>query len=346
MRFTSAFRSQLRPGLSVRLAMRNPEPQCPRCGYDLGGEITRWDDWCPTTGTCSECGHGLDWADVFAPDRKICPGLVEHAVGVRQSVAWGLWTGCWMIVPWLFWKRVKLHHEVRPRKIVIALLACLAAVFAVDVCIECVVLALTGVAAPTAVVSSRYTASVSPGSRPALMILNVVLFPLGRYVWEMNWTTTSSVVFNLVFVRSSQFTAPPVCSFLLMTGAWPLLLLALPISRRMAKVRYVHIARAALYSLIAAVLVCTAFMIVKAVVLGFEAYSGVLQVAGVRGYTLLRAPVIGWIAVGLLIWHMAWWHSAITAHWKLHRGNFVWFLLQIAVVLLAGVVMLLASPLF
>ncbi|MBS0196227.1 MAG: hypothetical protein JSR77_05665 [Planctomycetes bacterium] len=326
--------------------MRTLEPECPRCGYDLGGEVARWGDSCPTTGTCSECGHGLEWADVFAPDRKICPGLVEHAVGVRQSIAWGLRTGIWMVVPWLFWRRVKLHHEVRPRKIVIALLACLAVVFAVDVCIECVVLAMTGIAAPTAAVSSRYTTSVAPGSRPQLMILNVVLFPFGRYVWEMNWTNLTSVVFKLSFFKSSQLTAPPVCSFMLMTGAWPLLLLALPVSRRMAKVRYVHIARAALYSLVTVVLLCMTFMIVKAVILGMEAVSGVLQVAGVRGYSLLRAPVIGWVAIGLLIWHAAWWHSAITTHWKLHRGNLVWFLLQVAVVLLAGVILLLASPLF
>lgn len=53
-------------------------PRCPRCDYDLGGLLGAWTDQCPLSGRCSECGLGLDWADVFNPARITPAWSFEH----------------------------------------------------------------------------------------------------------------------------------------------------------------------------------------------------------------------------------------------------------------------------
>jgi hypothetical protein len=39
----------------------NASPSCPRCGYDLSGEVATWTETCPLTGICPECGFRIDW---------------------------------------------------------------------------------------------------------------------------------------------------------------------------------------------------------------------------------------------------------------------------------------------
>lgn len=52
---------------------------CPRCGYDLQGQVAAWHPAlaegemreaakCPLTGTCSECGLAFQWRAIFRPD--------------------------------------------------------------------------------------------------------------------------------------------------------------------------------------------------------------------------------------------------------------------------------------
>jgi hypothetical protein len=44
---------------------------CPRCGYDLSGVIESLQEPRPETGTCSECGLEIDWADLLrGTDRR------------------------------------------------------------------------------------------------------------------------------------------------------------------------------------------------------------------------------------------------------------------------------------
>ena len=36
---------------------------CPRCGYDLSGEIATWTEACPVRGLCTECGLEFAWGE-------------------------------------------------------------------------------------------------------------------------------------------------------------------------------------------------------------------------------------------------------------------------------------------
>ena len=43
------------------------EPMCPRCGYDLSGQVRTWTDACPLAGVCTECGFEVEYRFVLNP---------------------------------------------------------------------------------------------------------------------------------------------------------------------------------------------------------------------------------------------------------------------------------------
>ena len=94
-------------------------PTCPRCGYDLSGIIASWTNSCPLTGICSECGLEFRWRDLLGHRAQYLPGFFEHAVGVRRSFRWAWRTWAWTIIPSLFWSRVRMHHRVSPKRILL-----------------------------------------------------------------------------------------------------------------------------------------------------------------------------------------------------------------------------------
>ncbi len=75
--------------------------ECPRCGYDLSGEIGSWGDVSPVFGVCSECGLRFAWGEVLHPTRSVPRWSVEHPQGftlrragqtfVRTFWPWSLW---------------------------------------------------------------------------------------------------------------------------------------------------------------------------------------------------------------------------------------------------------------
>ena len=108
--------------------------RCPRCYYDLSGPVATWSDRCPTTGVCSECGLAIEWADLLSPPRQRLRWLYEHA-----GRWWNL-RAVWMttaraLLPWLFWRRIELHHQIMPRRlaawplVLFASLFCAVAIF-------------------------------------------------------------------------------------------------------------------------------------------------------------------------------------------------------------------------
>lgn len=87
---------------------------CPRCGYDQSGVIASWDDSCPIEGTCSECGFDFLWADVLIRERQHLRWLYEHREGL--AVGSMVQTLIFALFPWAFWKRVRPHHRINPKR--------------------------------------------------------------------------------------------------------------------------------------------------------------------------------------------------------------------------------------
>ncbi|MFA6043779.1 MAG: hypothetical protein WC718_02240 [Phycisphaerales bacterium] len=90
-------------------------PTCPRCGYDLAGQIATWETLgvCPLRGTCPECGQSLGWREVLR-QAGLIQGFVEDAYGVRRRLTWAIRTSLWTIWPWRFWSRVGERRRVSP----------------------------------------------------------------------------------------------------------------------------------------------------------------------------------------------------------------------------------------
>jgi hypothetical protein len=110
----------------------------------------------------------------------------------------------------------------------------------------------------------------------------------------------------------------PVAMLAAATLAWPLAMLALSESMRMAKVRYAHILRATGYSLAWV----AGLMVVRAGLLVAWGFGGWRADAWVPLWVL---AVLGWLAI--------WWFNALTLGFKLGRGGLIWALLMVISVL-------------
>ncbi len=72
-------------------------------------------------GKCSECGLDFAWANLLSPQLRRQPWLYEHAKR-WWSLGPLLRTFIESLMPWRFWRLVRVHHQVRPNRLVIWLL--------------------------------------------------------------------------------------------------------------------------------------------------------------------------------------------------------------------------------
>lgn len=94
--------------------MHTTTPLCPRCGYDLSGIVASWRDVCPTQGTCSECGVGFAWGDIFYPLLYAPRWSFEHSPRAASSLFASWWRA---LRPWSFWSRLHMEHPVVPQRL-------------------------------------------------------------------------------------------------------------------------------------------------------------------------------------------------------------------------------------
>ena len=98
-------------------------PECPRCGYDLAGQIAAWHPNgdsldganCPTQSTCSECGLTFEWRYLLRPELIELRWFVETPRPPRaKRTYWRTW---WHALrPWHFWQQVRMETTFnRPR---------------------------------------------------------------------------------------------------------------------------------------------------------------------------------------------------------------------------------------
>ncbi|MEK6702640.1 MAG: hypothetical protein AABZ53_10275 [Planctomycetota bacterium] len=97
--------------------MNSPAHQCPRCDYDLSGQIAAWAGECPLTGQCPECGLEIRWTEIF---NTIPPPAwsFEHAKGSINALAGSL-IRSWIRVlfPGHLWSRLTLGLKTVPTRL-------------------------------------------------------------------------------------------------------------------------------------------------------------------------------------------------------------------------------------
>lgn len=87
--------------------------KCPRCGYDLRGTIAAWNEACPLSGTCTECGLDFEWAEVLSEKVRRPRWCVEYAERWWHVPWLSVKTLAMTFWPWRFWKSLKMSHEPR-----------------------------------------------------------------------------------------------------------------------------------------------------------------------------------------------------------------------------------------
>ncbi|MDX2118630.1 MAG: hypothetical protein SFY96_10650 [Planctomycetota bacterium] len=310
-------------------ASTTPVPACPRCGYDQSGEIARWatphqGEAAPATppapptptGRCTECGLEFLWADVLEPERRQLPGFFEHSRGLAAFFvsAWQTWA--WTLLPWRFWSRVGMHHEVRARRAMIWVPALWLSVWWI-VAIERVVLVL---------VYRGWTGSTIGG---ALAVWR------DEFWWELAWPFLSA--------RDDWFFSnpnaggflgwqtwpvyPPIVfkvpmglwSAVLANAAFALMLLALPDTRAAAKLRPAHIWRGFVFG--------WSWLGLAMLVLVGSMFDELYQVIATNRTGWISPPWIDLLVADhhwvMLAWIAVWWWCAIKIGYRIERWKTV-----------------------
>jgi len=101
------------------------KPSCPRCGYDLRGVMSLWQESCPLMGKCSECGLDYEWSVVCDPLKYEPKWGVEFSPGWKSVPISSFKTFCISFVPWYFWSRLQMSYPIRWKRLVFYFLALL-----------------------------------------------------------------------------------------------------------------------------------------------------------------------------------------------------------------------------
>lgn len=90
-------------------------PSCPGCGYDLSAIASSWlvqePPACPISGTCSECGGGLEWPRVMNPGRWGPRWSFEHSDRPRLR-RWAM-TSLVSVAPGILWRGLRRGRGIR-----------------------------------------------------------------------------------------------------------------------------------------------------------------------------------------------------------------------------------------
>lgn len=291
---------------------------CPRCGYDQQGTLATWIDFCPTQGTCSECGLAFEWVDVLNPFRSKLKGLVEHAQGFRQLVRWYFRTMSWVVLPGRFWSRVQMHHTVSVKGILNPLLG---------------TFLLTHVISAGLAAVYRANAMGFPRGAGAFWWLTTVIGPtLANPLVSLSSRTLSGSIFASTFFYDRPWIVV-MCGVAAFAAAWPALFLVLPFTRATSGLRWAHVTRAVLYPPMLLFLLLLVYRSIDLVILAHYFTFG-RSAWGLTAIVMLIQPLmvlafkIGCLASPL--WLATWWYYAITRGWKLESGRILWLLLLLA----------------
>jgi hypothetical protein len=319
-------------GTGAGVNVPTDRPLCPRCGYDQSGlwatrdEALRWRAASGPgglgpgelgSGTCAECGLVFEWRAALFPFEQMTPGFVEH---VERRVLLAAWrTMIWCCVPGVFWTRVKLEHRVVPRR----WLAWFAAVLVV----------------PWLVISLAMTVqsvlSIPPG-RNWWADLKLWEWMLNRWTWPVaTWgmastTPTSPWSWSAWYltVRDWWYVVPPIAANALLA----LMIFSLSGTWRAARVRGVHLARAAVFGIGWA----GALALVSTPLHGLAWALDAMTAPSVFPRGLAAINMVwreqGWLAWAAVAWVLWWWDRALVVGLRIRLR---WF--ERALVALAGV---------
>lgn len=293
---------------------------CPKCGYDQSGLVDTWTDRCPLQGMCTECGLEFDWADVMDPKRVRLHWYSEHASGFKQMLARTPSTILRLLYPPVFWSRVTVMMEVRLRWLLLwALTVALAAHLFASVYVGLGFWAEHG--------QWQYGSfSTYLGNYGSLGIVRLIFNAVFAQIAYMEFDPAGEPVFGFGVTFYSQLTGSwfVILPYAGLTGLWLIVLLVIPTTRRLAKLRGVHIARA---TIISGLLIWVIFEWFRALC-GLDMWTGTWK---------WLDKSLGWFFIALAVWFLVFWASAVRTGWKI-RPSWLLILLGTIASILGGIV--------
>jgi hypothetical protein len=286
------------------------DPRCVRCGYALGGVVAGWRDRCPLEGTCSECGLGFEWVDVFDPKRLQPRWCVEFG-SIWSAPGRAVRTLAITSTPWWFWG-VRMSHPIRWGRLALYVVLLLALTYVV----------FAGAHA------YRHAASY-PQFRMPWLQMRVPVTPMERleeawkafaspasesrraFTWQGSPLQAMSPSHELrrrfhsihMVKRTMRYLGPSLATVLLM----PLMFVTMPVTRKRCRVGWGHIVRVGVYSLptvLAPLWVLLVFLdvartdvdrwIIGTGLFAIPAGLGIWWYVAIRQY--LKLPQAGWTA--------------------------------------------------
>jgi len=270
-------------------------PMCPRCGYDQSGVVATWETACPVEGVCPECGHGFAWADLFNPSRQDLPWSVEAAAGTFGRLKRTPGMVARMLLPWVYWNRIGVDMAVRPRRLLawLVMLALGAHVLAWPFVTIAIVLLFRGFW-PLDISDLPEVFRDSTPSELLAYAVNGLGWPF--VVTSQDWTGWSFGAF------ANWGSALEYLRALLGFGlTWCVVLMVLPATRRIAKLRRGHVVRAAVLQLAP---IPVLFGLIRA---GLFAH--------ISSFGTVMHAIIMWTSVAVGLWSICWWASALRSGW-------------------------------
>jgi hypothetical protein len=286
-------------------------PICPRCGYDQRGAIVQWTDQCPIRGRCSECGLEFEWFEILNPQIRLPHWCVECRVAswrfplqMTGSILRTKW-------PWLMWRRIRMSHELSPGRLAAYLVTSLAMLY--------LVFALSHGWA----VWHSWNTQVNAVSMPATpttagwpVFAQAAVFPwssrsIGTFTTTGGWRGANTYPYTAPlwhFRGRWKWLVLPLMHLILIHPCCGVAFIALPISRRKAKVRWRHIVRIVIYG--------TALAILLAILQVIATALQATQTIGHR-WVWRASELAPWLFVGHLI---VWWCLAASRYLRMEHG--------------------------
>ena len=298
-------------------------PICPKCGYDQSGTITTWTTQCPLQGTCPECGLQFDWLNIFDPTRTRLPWYTEHAPSIYQLITRTPSTLIRLALPHKFWKLMHSTIVINLKTLIVwfALLAlashlATSAIYAVDYYLK---------------IKNRAGWGWNRFTNGGLYAYAELAFnSVFRGIFEM-WTPKDANGLNTVAIQLNPFAAfsniylRPISISIGINLMWFLVLVVIPTTRRIAKIRTAHVLRAFILSMLATLLI-----------LQISRYSA--RNKGYYWYISLELFGQDPFQQLIAIWQLFFWPAAIIHSWKIKPAKLLVILGSIAAVL-AGLVL-------
>lgn len=220
---------------------------CPRCGYDLRGQIASWTDHSPLQGICPECGLQFHWTHILHPTRSVPRWSIEHGPKFRIRAA--ISTFFRSLWPWTFWKAVRIEQPIRPKRLVVYTLLIAVAVHL------CFAGAGIGTVART---QYQWMTWTTPNSQ-------IDLYAYARSVLEQVWPVLIWPYSSMYYGAFSpvRFSHHPVLWGVPIVLAFiPFCFLLLPQSMRKARIRKAHLVRGCVYTISVLPLAALAYAVI------------------------------------------------------------------------------------